>query len=136
LGAFRTGAAGAPGDEAEQEFAQAQSVNAVAEPSGADGVPITAPDWSISCTSSPGLRFAGAPLRVAPLNRVSVSCGREVSPTPFAPKPIGVSSIHSAVDWVDEYGTVVEKLSPLLVSLRVIVQSSELGTTSPIDAWM
>ena len=54
----------------------------------------------------------------------------------LVPISSGVSSIHSAVAWVDGYGTVVENDSFLVTSWMVMSHTSESLTTSAIEACM
>src|SRR5438105_1872975 len=73
---------------------------------------------------------------VAWSNGAVVRLGSDASPAPPEPIVSGVSSIHSAVECVDAYGTVVEKLSLRVTSFNVIVQSPESVTASATDACM
>ena len=66
----------------------------------ADGVPITWPFESISCISSDEVRFAGWPLTVARSKAGVVRFGSAAKPA-FVPMIKGVSSIHSAVAWLE-----------------------------------
>ena len=48
----------------------------------------------------------------------------------------GVSTIHSAVAWVEVYGTVVEKVCPVVTFLSVMFQTFAPATVSAIEACM
>jgi hypothetical protein len=82
---------------------QASKPSAVAF--GAEGVPITAASEEMSWISSEALSPAGRPFTVAAVKDGDVRFGSAANPA-FVPIRSGVSSIHSAVRCVDEYGTV------------------------------
>ena len=77
-----------------------QALKPSASGSGADGAPITLSLESISWISSEESRFAGCPLTVAFSNTGEVRFGSDAKPA-SVPMSSGVSSIHSAVRWVD-----------------------------------
>jgi hypothetical protein len=84
-------------DGSVQWVAHAQLANPSASRSGADGVPITAPDASTSCSSSLAARWAELPFTVALSKGVTLRLGSDACDAPLEPIVSGVSSIHSAV---------------------------------------
>jgi hypothetical protein len=104
--------------------------------SGADGVATALPLVLTSWISLEELRPAGAPFTVARSNVAFERFGIDDSPAPPVPNTSGVSSIHSAVSCVEEYGTVCDHDCPVVRFCIDIVQTSEFGTASEIDAWM
>ena len=80
--------------------AQVQASNPSAVAFGAEGAPITLPFESIRSSSSEDLRLAGWPLVVAEPNAGFERFGSAAKPA-FVPISSGVSSIHSAVAWVE-----------------------------------
>src|SRR5437764_14327949 len=78
---------------------------------------------------------ADAPSVVADVQAGLVKFGSGANPA-FVPMISGVSSIHSAVAWVELYGTVVVNVSPRVTSLSVMFHTFELGTVSAIAACM
>src|SRR5437870_1965906 len=75
--------------------------------------------WIASDALSPAL----APLAVALANGTLPRFGRAVKPAPSVPINSGVSTIHSAVAWVDVYGTVCSNDAPVLRFFMVMVQT-------------
>jgi hypothetical protein len=120
---------------AEHEVAQVHALKPSASGSGADGVPITWLLESIRSISSDVLRFADAPLTVALSKTGEVRSGSAAKPA-FVPRMRGVSSIHSAVAWVELYGMVCDNVSFRVTSWSVITQTFEFGTVSAIAACM
>jgi hypothetical protein len=64
------------------------------------------------------VRFAGWPLTVARSNAGEVRLGSAAKPA-FVPRSSGVSSIHSAVAWLELYGTVCVNVSFRVTSCSV-----------------
>src|SRR5258708_40291414 len=101
-----------------QVVAHVQAPNPSASESGADGAPITLPFESIRSICSEDVSLTAAPL-VVPRSKFGFDrFGSDAKPA-LVPISSGVSSIHSAVAWVDGYGSVVENDSPRVTSLIV-----------------
>src|SRR5262249_38803635 len=121
--------------EDQQLVAHVQALKPSCVAFGADGEPMTLLFASISCICSELTRPAFAPFVVADVNAGSVRFGSAAKPA-SVPSRSGVSSIHSAVRWVDGYGTVVENDSPRVTSWSTIDQRFVPGMISAIDACM
>jgi len=81
------------------------------------------------------LSRAEAPFVVAWSNEILERFGSAANPV-LVPISSGVSSIHSAVACVEEYGTVFVKVSLRVTSRSVIFQTFEPETVSEIWACM
>jgi hypothetical protein len=88
-----------------QVLAQAHSLNPSPVAFGADGAPLTAPLESVRSTPSVVFRFRRAVGGRA--GERGIGEARQRRNPALVPISSGVSSIHSAVAWVDGYGTVV-----------------------------
>src|ERR1700693_4775385 len=118
-----------------QTRVQVQALKPSRSGSGAEGTPITLPLESIRSMAWAALRWAGLPLTEARSNAGEESRGRDGDPA-FAPRISGVSSIHSALSWVEVYETRMLRELPLVRSWSVIFHTSDAGRISTIDACM